>query len=216
MTDPRPLSFSLPDARRRLLRAADTGTGDELDPDLEAIRARGMAEIMENRWRSTVTPRFAGATWDLIEDQRAAAQLRDWSRMSRPTNLVVLGPVGTGKTSAAAVALRSAFDACLEVQFTPCGEMLAALRPDGGGCMADLLEADRLFIDDVGQETKTAWTREQLGIIVTARYNEERPTVVTSNFNAKDLEAHLEKHTASRLMGDGAVIVVLRGTDRRR
>lgn len=216
MTEPARLSISLPDARRRLMRAANAGTGDELDPGLEDIRARGMAEILDNRWRSTVTPRFADATWEAITDPRSVEQLRAWSAMSQPVNLVVLGPVGTGKTSAAAVALRTHFNSCLEVHFAPCGEMLATLRPDGGGCVNDLIEADRLFIDDVGQETKTAWTREQLGIIITARYNEQRPTVVTSNFNAKDLEAHLEKHTASRLLGDGATVVVMRGDDRRR
>lgn len=216
MTEPIRLSVSLPDARRRLLRAADSGTGDELDPELDDIRARGMAEIMDARWRSTVTPRFADATWEEIGDPRAAEQLRAWSTAPRQPNLLVLGPVGTGKTSAAAVALRASFDACLEVHFAEVGMMLQSLRPDGGGCLADLLEADRLFIDDVGQETKTAWTREQLGIIITARYNERWPTVVTSNFNAKDLKTHLEPHTASRLMGDGATLVVMRGDDRRK
>lgn len=215
MSEPRPLSISLPDARRRLMRAVDS-IGDELDPDLMEVRARGMAEIMEARWHATMTQRFAGATWEGISDPVAAEKLRVWSELTRQPNLVVLGPVGTGKTSAAVVALRRAFDACLEVRFAPAGVLLNSLPPKGEACLDDYCQADRLLIDDVGQETKTPWTTEQLGLIITERYNEMRPTVVTSNFKAKDLEAHLGVHTASRLMGDGAEVIVMRGPDRRR
>ena len=215
MSDPSPISASMPAVRRHLVRASNS-TGDELDANLAAIRARGMAQVLEARWHQIIPQRFSSATWEAVGDPRAADQLKAWSGLSRQPNLVLLGPVGSGKTSAAVVALRSAHEACKEVLFVEAGSMLASLRPDGGGCVDDYCEADRLLVDDVGQETKTVWTREQVGLIVTSRYNAELPTVVTSNFNLKDLEAHLEPHTASRLLGDGAVIVVMRGSDRRR
>lgn len=216
MTDPLPLSLSLPDARRRLMRAANTGTGDELDPELEEVRRRGMAAIMNARWSSTVPSRYAGATWDQVEP-KARPKLEAWAAMSKPTNLVVLGPPGTGKSSAAALALRAAFDACLEVRFAAARTLLNDLMPDGPeGALADYCEVDRLLIDDVGKEKPTPWTAEQLDYVISARYDSERPLVVTSNFNDKDLEAHLGAHAASRLLGDGATVVVMRGNDRRR
>lgn len=217
MSDPRPLSFSLPDARRRLIRAANTGTGDELDPELEEVRRRGMDEIMAARW-STVMLRYAGAIWEQVQPG-AVEKLRAWMAMSKPANLVVLGPPGTGKSSAAALALRQAFDSCLEVRFVAARSLLNDLMPDCPdrfGALADYCEVDRLLIDDVGKEKPTPWTVEQLDHIISDRYNTERPVVVTSNFNEKDLEAHLGAHAADRLLGDGAVIVVMRGQSRRR
>lgn len=217
MTEPAPLSFSLPDARRRLMRAANTGTGDELDPALEEIRRRGMAEILEARWSSTVPSRFAGATWEQITDPDARAKLQAWSAMSKPTNLTILGPVGVGKTSAATVALRAAHEGCLEVHMAHVKTMLDSLKPGGPeGALDDLCSVDRLLVDDIGKEVRSAWTAEQLDFIISARYDEERPVVVTSNFNANDLEAHIGAHVADRLLGDGAVIVVMRGQSRRR
>lgn len=222
MTDPQPLSFSLPDARRRLMRPVDSGQGDELDPEMEDIRRKGMEAIMEARWSRTAWSKFAGATWAWLDREYPAAseKLRRWMTMAKPTNLVILGSVGTGKTSAAALALRPSFDACLEVVFARTGQMLDQIKEGfgqpGGVRLSDFSEADRLLLDDVGQENKTPWTREQLGSLISDRYNDERPTVVTTNFNEKDLEAHLGVHAADRLLGDGAVVVVMRGQSRRR
>ena len=222
MTDPQPLAFSLPDARRRLMRPVESGQGDELDPGLEEVRRKGMEQIMEAKWSRTAWSKFSGATWEWVDREHpmAAEQLRAWVAMSKPTNLVILGPVGIGKTSAAALALRPSFDACLEVVFARTGQMLDQIKegfgqPDGVR-LSDFSEADRLLLDDVGQENKTPWTREQLGSLISDRYNDERPTVVTSNFKERDLEEHLGAHAADRLLGDGAVIVVMRGQSRRR
>lgn len=216
MSEPARISLSLPDARRRLMRAANTGTGDELDPELAEVRRSGMAEILAGAWSRTVPSRCAGATWDRVHDA-AREKLQAWSAMSKPVNLTVLGPVGTGKTSAAAVALRTAHDASLEVKFALVTDLLNQLHPGGPeGYLDDLCCADRLLIDDIGKEVKSPWTAAQIDHIISVRYNEERPLVVTSNFSQKDLSDHLGPHAASRLFGDGAVVVVMRGDDRRK
>lgn len=49
-----------------------------------------------------------------------------------------------------------------------------------------------LMLDDLGAETMTAWTRDEiLGTIFHYRMAEQLPTFITSNFNYEELEHHL-------------------------
>ena len=48
------------------------------------------------------------------------------------------------------------------------------------------------MLDDLGAETMTAWTRDEiLGTIFHYRMAEQLPTFITSNFNYEELEHHL-------------------------
>lgn len=53
-------------------------------------------------------------------------------------------------------------------------------------------KAPVLMLDDLGAESLTAWTRDEiLATILHYRMSEELPTFITSNFNYKALEEHL-------------------------
>lgn len=53
-------------------------------------------------------------------------------------------------------------------------------------------KAPVLMLDDLGAETMTAWTRDEiLGTIFHYRMAEQLPTFITSNFNYAELEHHL-------------------------
>lgn len=53
-------------------------------------------------------------------------------------------------------------------------------------------KAPVLMLDDIGAETMTAWTRDEiLSTILHYRMSEQLPTFMTSNFNYDELEAHL-------------------------
>ena len=55
-------------------------------------------------------------------------------------------------------------------------------------------KAPVLMLDDLGAETMTAWTRDEiLGTIFHYRMAEQLPTFITSNFNYDELEHHLAK-----------------------
>ena len=219
MTDPRPIGDGL-----RLVRPEPEL--DESDAAVAAARQEGLAAVMEANWSRIMPQRFARATLDPIPgkpntgvaDEQARRRLRVWTTQHRPPNLILLGAVGTGKSSAAVACVHPAFVACLEVMFAPVREMLEALRAEFDssqrGMLGDLCAEDRLVLDDLGTEKETEWTMERLGMVVDRRWSEERPTIVTSNLNQKDLTTRYGAHLASRLF-DGAVVVVLRGPNRR-
>ena len=69
-------------------------------------------------------------------------------------------------------------------------------------------KVELLLIDDIGAETATAWSRDEiLGNILQYRMQQHLPTFFTSNFNLEQLEEHFslvgkidEKVKARRIM----------------
>ena len=132
-------------------------------------------------------------------------------------NLILAGPVGTGKTwaiwKAAELAVRLGYGGLVIITTA------ARLRRTIAPATADPLEFERylaaglLAIDDLGTARLSEWDMDHLGELVDARWSAQLPTVVTSN--KTDLASLLGPRISSRL-GHNAVIVPLNGTDRRR
>ncbi len=74
------------------------------------------------------------------------------------------------------------------------------------------MEADVLLLDDLGAESETAWTQEQLYQVLNARYNTQAPTVIATNRLTQQLEPRIRSRLADwRLVEE----CVLAGPDRR-
>lgn len=72
-------------------------------------------------------------------------------------------------------------------------------------------KAPVLMLDDIGAETMSAWTRDEiLGTILHYRMSEELPTFITSNFDYAGLEHHL----AQSQRGDVEVVKAARIMER--
>lgn len=88
-------------------------------------------------------------------------------------------------------------------------------------------KAPILMLDDIGAESMTSWTRDEvLGSILQFRMHEQLPTFFSSNFNFNDLQHHLtysqrgeeEKMKAARIMERIKYLaspIKLTGTNRR-
>lgn len=170
------------------------------------------------RWGDQVPARFRDARMaDLAgEGDEVLRRLRDWSADPAGRNLVVLGPVGVGKTHAAVATCRGQAGAGRHVVFRPVVELLDDLRPGGPeGALAEAMAADVLVLDDLAAERVTDWTAERLYAVVNRRWMEQRPIVATANLEPDELAQVLGERMYSRLVG-GAVVVRLAGPDRRR
>lgn len=199
------------------------GAGDGDAPELEEglvddFPSTADVALVARRayWARIVPSKFAFAE---LSDLSARAQglVGPWAAHPTGTNLVVIGPVGVGKTHAGLAAARVRALAGDEVRFLPIVELLDELRPGGPElALARLSEVDLLMIDDLGTERRTDWTDERLGALINRRWLEERPTIATSNLEPDDLRAAIGERSYSRLTGSGSITVRLTGKDRRK
>lgn len=207
--------------RMRGKAALHRATPDALLPDdyddLPAAVGSMMADRRQATWQRAIPNRFLWAHLDDL-DPAEAAKVGEWAADPRGRNLLLLGPVGVGKSHAAVAAVRPAhFDHGSDVRFLPVVELLDLLRPGGpDGALYDLADTDVLVIDDLGTERATDWTDERLYAVINRRWLEERPTVATTNLEPKALREALGARTYSRLVGNCAAVVTLTGPDRRR
>lgn len=192
---------------------------------------------MAREWASLVPRDYHDAELaDLDPEVRAAIErwlrnVTDIESDPRPRgpNMLLMGPLGSGKTHAGFAAMRE-----LYFEGTPSKQRYAKGRPvrrsfrywsvvdavnrmrssRDSHVMSDLEDARVLFLDDVGTSKVTDWASEQLFSIFNARRTELRPTVATTNLDMRDLEDHLGGPAFSRLVGD-AVVVHVKGRNRR-
>lgn len=198
----------------RLKAGAKVPLGDSPDEDAAVMLAGNRENALREAWIRLAPSRFLTADLDDFEGM-ARDTAAEWVENPRGRNLILLGPVGTGKTHLALATCRRQIGV-RECRFYPVGEMLDLLRPGGPerGLEA-LLWMDTLIIDDLGTEKATDWTAERLFIVINRRWMEERPVVATSNLPVPELKTALGERTFSRLVGNEAVVVTLSGKDRR-
>lgn len=217
------------DMQRRIEAAASSPSGHTVptDPpppvegvDLDALRkARQAAE-----WARVVPPVYGDPTLHKLRtgDRRHPAvdativdRLEAWAE--NPTgNLVIVGPVGTGKTFAAWATLRRVFGHDTDVYGVGAVDMFDMLRPGGDDDLSNRLrDVGVLFIDDLGAHRESEWVDERLYALINHRWEQQRPVVLTANVpDVGGLKDLIGERAYSRLTG-GATVVAMYGADRR-
>lgn len=151
------------------------------------------------------------------------------------SGLVLVGPPGCGKTHVAAaivnaIASRNAEDHGRAVAeyvdryprripdplWSNVADLIVELRLDMDRAKDDrparALVADLkahpapVVLDDLGREKSSDWTTETIYSIVNDRYENERPTIITSNLPTADLQAGPYWAVISRIAEDGRLI----------
>lgn len=148
---------------------------------------------------------FAG--WD--SSVRDVTAFRDWS--GDPAFVVMFGTQGTGKSHLAAAKF---------VQWSACGEwgwfgpprprwwkvasyleqLKQEMQEDRGRSHILAKRCDLLVLDDLGAERATDWSHAELTELISHRWNNLLPTVITTNLDAQGL-AQWDAPIASRLLG---------------
>jgi hypothetical protein len=214
--DPRPINLREWSARAAAKAAGHPSVVEPDDAELDQLIASATSGVAERRWHSAIPQKFHRAQLDDFCGAPFHAQILEWSFDAHGRNLVLAGPTGVGKTRLAVAACRQAHYDGAEVRLFGVVKLLDLLRPGGpDGALDDLVDVDRLIVDDLGMEKPSDWTGERLSALIDARWSEERPTIVTTNLPKDALAAHLGPYTYSRLVGDGSIRVRITGTDRR-
>jgi len=123
--------------------------------------------------------------------------------------LILFGPFGTGKTYLATATI-SELEArgITGLRFEVVPRLLAMTRKEMQNKYSskrDFIEeaarAAVLILDDIGSEKGSEWTLEQLFLLINERYENQLPTILTTNANLADLEARIGGAAVSRIWG---------------
>lgn len=137
--------------------------------------------------------------------------------------LLLAGDCGTGKTHLAVAIINALIEKGIPGVFVTVPELLQKIRESysktASVSSADIINlvktAELLVLDDLGAEKPNEWTEEQFYVVINARYENELPTIITTNHtNIKELKARIGARSFSRIieMCDG---VECQGTDYR-
>jgi DNA replication protein DnaC len=144
--------------------------------------------------------------------QSTVEQVKNWRGLSDDTILTLTGSAGGGKTMLAVARMRTAaVERCPSMRFYSVTQLLADERsamklnsyePTPVEICRDV---SLLVLDDLGAEKTTEWAAEQLYLVIGSRYNDLKPTIVTTNLSLGKVAEILDDRLASR-MGGGLVV----------
>jgi DNA replication protein DnaC len=183
-----------PDGAGKFAVACDCGSGERAA--LTMNRARIPKRYEHCDFESYVTDLADGKVWTTqhaqsLKQAKLVAQgfVRDYPGASEK-GLLLLGPSGVGKTHLAVAALKELLRRGHQGIFCDYRELLkeiqASYNPASESTEMKILEPIRnteiLVVDDIGASKPSAWVLDIIGLVLNARYNERRVTILTTNY----------------------------------
>lgn len=116
----------------------------------------------------------------------------NWEQMKRDnTGLILMGPVGTGKSFFAgciANALLEQGERVMMTNFSRILNELVGYRADKNRIVQELVEYPLLIIDDLGIERQSEFSLEQVYNVIDSRYCRMKPLIVTTNLSMSEMK----------------------------
>lgn len=146
-----------------------------------------------------VTAKFSD--YEETADNRQALKIARWFIAQKPkTSLYIYGECGTGKTFLASLIAKEYLRDYREVVFGDVPSLLEEIKrtfdnpeKDGGAILNHYCNCDLLVLDDLGAGQVTEWNVGVLYEIINQRYNAEKSTIITSNYDLDGLAAKFKK-----------------------
>lgn len=165
--------------------------------------------------------------WEYVLPEDTRAMLLEYvanldAYLDESMGLILLGPVGSGKTHVAIgfakLAIAHGYDALFinaPAWFQELRESYAESSSAERDLMREMKDAPILILDDLGAEKPSDWMRERLYLVVNHRVLSGAVTIVTTNAPLEQLEHNVGERVMSRLYGN-ALTLSLASSDYRR
>ena len=120
--------------------------------------------------------------------QKCKDFVEHWDEIKKQnTGLLMSGPVGTGKTFAAACIANALIDKGIPTLMTSFPVILGVSKYEMNDIVRQAQAFDLIIVDDLGVERDTDYAAETVYQFIDARYRTGKPMIVTTNLSLKDL-----------------------------
>ena len=158
---------------------------------------------LDRRYRLSQLPlKYAGKTfadYDVTADNAETVKIaRSYTKKKPAASLYCYGGAGTGKTFLSALIAQDFLRNGYSVEFGDVPSLLGRIKKTFGTSensetiLGKYKNCDLLILDDLGTGLITDWNADVLYQVVNDRYNANARTIVTSNYNLKDLVQRLK------------------------
>ena len=132
-------------------------------------------------------------------------------------NILICGPVGTGKTHICSAIANSVLQAGKAMVYLKASVLLDLIRQakfysdkneqdESNRFMGSLYRVPLLIIDDLGTENLTDFAQEQLLLLIDERINYHLPWVISTNLSPNEMDTHYELRLIDRIMGTSRIL----------
>jgi len=176
------------------------GTGTKLDPVKGAMvcpcqRGDRSKKLLTN---ARIPARYAQCSFDTFKTEPGTLQdhallfartlVVDYPAVDR--GLLFIGPAGVGKTHLAVSIIKGLVDKGFACIFSEFGSLLKEIQDSYNPIsktselkvLAPIYQADVLVLDELGATVPTDWVRDTMYQIINKRYNDNKLTVFTTNY----------------------------------
>jgi DNA replication protein DnaC len=176
------------------------GTGTKIDPLKGAMvcpcqRVNRSKKLLAN---ARIPARYAQCSFETFKTQAGTLQdhallfartlVVDYPAVDR--GLLFMGPAGVGKTHLAVSIIKGLIEKGFACIFSEFGSLLKEIQDSYNPIsktselkvLAPIYEADVLVLDELGATVPTDWVRDTMYQIINKRYNDNKLTIFTTNY----------------------------------
>ena len=188
-------------------RERETAVRERKEKIVRLFEVSGMRGIMRDMTFDSFNQQRRGKIYE------AAKRYAEDFTPQTNTGLILFGKAGAGKTHLAVAIARFIIEQKqIAARVARTVELLSDIRRtfnehDGyrAESEAELIQklafVPLLILDDLGAEKVSDWVREVLYRIIDERWLEQKPMIITTNFNLKELEERIGERIVSRIAG---------------
>lgn len=204
---------------------------DEYNRKMQMLDRIRSASLLGERYKDTTfanTDLSVGGEFEKAFNRcRRYCEIAD-DALEKGYGIYIYGNSGTGKTHLTACICNELINQYRQCLFTNFFEISKLIRStynrntEAEGIIKRICEIDFLFIDDLGTEIlrkngEDNWLQEQVFDIINKRYNNEKPTIFSSNYSLNELieQRGMMEKTVDRIMEMSTAIIKLNGASYR-
>lgn len=184
------------------------------------IRSKYNSKIAEKyKKQANLSKRFAKRTFDgfKIENEmqkNAYNKAFEYANnidkyIENGTNIIFIGKgsVGTGKTHLACAIANHILERGIPVKVINIVSLVDELKEFTPAVKKELKTVKVLLIDDLGKENGTVWLCSEIYGIINARYENELPTIITTEGSLSDLENNYKVEINDKIVNKGVSMI---------